>query len=54
MISVKIWRKKRTCAKSQEDGLTGLLNAATTKRLIAERLENKEDTNLMHLCLLTV
>ena len=45
-ISKDMEEKEELIAKSQEDGLTGLLNAATTKRLIAERLENKEDHKL--------
>jgi len=45
-ISKDMEEKEELIAKSQEDGLTGLLNAATTKRLIAERLENKEEHKL--------
>ena len=45
-ISKDMEEKEELIAKSQEDGLTGLLNAATTKRLIVERLENKEEHKL--------
>ena len=42
-ISKDMEEKEQLIAKSQEDGLTGLLNAITTKKLIVERIEKKEE-----------
>lgn len=42
-ISEDVAEKEQLLTKSQVDGLTGLYNAATTKELIAERLQSKTE-----------
>ena len=45
-ISKDMEEKEQLIAKSQEDGLTGLLNARTTKKQIAERMKPKEEYSI--------
>ncbi|MDD2217211.1 MAG: GGDEF domain-containing protein [Eubacteriales bacterium] len=45
-VSEEIHEKEKLLIESQTDGLTGLYNALTTKNLITERIQKKEDNSI--------